>query len=234
MKVRISVYRIAIAFALFAFALPPASFAQKTPAPATTPSAAGSAPAAAAPSSSASAAKTAAVTPAADKAAADASASDKSKAPSIPDEFRSIKLGSGLDAVKALLVADPLFGYRGERDVSLLPGVNRSLIETVGGSFVKRAWFQFSEDKLYVMTLSLDPEKIDYYSVYSHLVEKYGEPSSLDPRKALWGDEKVTLTLERPLTVKYTDVETFKKLLDSDTTKKAASDIAREGFINDF
>ena len=193
-----------------------ASFAQAKTAPAATP---------AAPAASA---KPAAGT------ASDKVASDAAKAPAIPDEFRSIKLGSGLDAVKGLLLADPLFGYRGERDVSLLPGENRSLIETVGGSFVKRAWFQFSEDKLYVMTLSLDPEKIDYYSVYSHLVEKYGEPSSLDPRKAVWGDEKVSLSLERPLTVKYTDVEAFKKLLESDTTKKAASDIAREGFINDF
>lgn len=228
MKVRISISRIAIAFALFALLSLPASFSQaKTATTATAPAAKTAVAAGSSGSASGS-------TAAAGKAAADATASDNAKAPSIPDEFRSVKLGSGLDAVKALLVADPLFGYRGERDVSLLPGENRSLIETVGGSFVKRAWFQFSEDKLYVMTLSLDPEKIDYYSVYSHLVEKYGEPSSLDPRKALWGDEKVTLSLERPLTVKYTDVETFKKLLDSDTTKKAASDIAREGFINDF
>ena len=233
MKVRISISRIAIAFALFALLSLPASFSQaKTATTATAPAA--KTAVAAGSSGSASGSTAAAGKAAADATASDKLASDKAKAPSIPDEFRSVKLGSGLDAVKALLVADPLFGYRGERDVSLLPGENRSLIETVGGSFVKRAWFQFSEDKLYVMTLSLDPEKIDYYSVYSHLVEKYGEPSSLDPRKALWGDEKVTLSLERPLTVKYTDVETFKKLLDSDTTKKAASDIAREGFINDF
>lgn len=216
MKVRISRFRIALAFATLALVFTPVSFAQVKTAQAAAPAAASQSSAGQAP------------------IASDKAASDKAKAPTIPDEFRSIKLGSSLDAVKGLLEADLLFGYRGERDVSLLPGENRSLIETVGGSFVKRAWFQFSEDKLYVMTLSLDPEKIDYYSVYSHLVEKYGEPSALDPRKAVWGDEKVMLSLERPLTVKYTDVETFKKLLESDMTKKAASDIAREGFINDF
>lgn len=154
--------------------------------------------------------------------------------PSVPDTFRSIALGTGLDAVKELLVADSVFGYRGERDVSLLTGENRSLIETNGLSYIKRAWFQFHEDKLYIMTFSLDPEKVDYYSIYSHLVEKYGEPTSLDPRKAVWGDERVTLSLERPLTVKYTDAETFKTLLESDMTGKAASDIAREDFINEF
>jgi hypothetical protein len=221
MKLCISRFRIALAFAALTLAFAPASFAQVKTAQATAPVPASSQPSAAA-------------QPAAAGTASDKAASEKAKAPTIPDEFRSIKLGSSLDAVKGLLEADMLFGYRGERDVSLLPGENRSLIETVGGSFVKRAWFQFSEDKLYVMTLSLDPEKIDYYSVYSHLVGKYGEPTSLDPRKAVWGDEKVSLSLERPLTVKYTDVETFKKLLESDTTKKAASDIAREGFINEF
>jgi hypothetical protein len=162
------------------------------------------------------------------------------KAASAPDAsslagtFRDISLGSDMASVKELLLADPLFGYRGERDVSLLPGENRALIETSGLGFVKRAWFQFLEDRLYVMTLSLDPEKVDYYSIYSRLVEKYGEPGSLDPKKAVWEGEGVTLSLERPLTVKYLDTETFASLLEKDTTGKAASDISREGFINEF
>lgn len=148
--------------------------------------------------------------------------------------FRNISLGSDMASVKALLLADPIFGYRGERDVSLLAGENRTLIETSGLSFIKRAWFQFLEDKLYVMAFSLDPGKVDYYSIYSHLVEKYGEPVSLDPKKAVWEGEGVTLSLERPLTVKYVETETFASLLEKDTTGKAASDVSREGFINEF
>lgn len=161
-------------------------------------------------------------------------ATDAADTTSPAGTFRDISLGSDMASVKELLLADPLFGYRGERDVSLLPGENRALIETSGLSFVKRAWFQFLEDKLYVMTLSLDPEQVDYYSIYSRLVEKYGEPGSLDPKKAVWEGEGVTLSLERPLTVKYLDTETFASLLEKDTTGKAASDISREGFINAF
>ena len=65
----------------------------------------------------------ASVAPAAGKA------SDK---PSVPNAYRTLSLGMDIDSVKNELLADPLYGYRGERDVSLLPGENRSLIETAG------------------------------------------------------------------------------------------------------
>lgn len=153
---------------------------------------------------------------------------------SLPDAYRGISLGMELDAVKELLVADSIFGYRGDRDVSLLPTMNRSLIETVGPSFIRRSWFQFHEEKLYVMTFNLDPDRVDYFSIYSTLVSKYGEPTTLDPQKAVWDDGKVTLSLERPLTVRYVDEEVFKGLLAASGTEKAAYDVLREEFIRDF
>jgi hypothetical protein len=153
---------------------------------------------------------------------------------SLPDAYRGISLGMEMDAVKELLIADSIFGYRGERDVSLLPTMNRSLIETVGPSFIRRSWFQFHEEKLYVMTFNLDPDRVDYFSIYSTLVSKYGEPNTLDPQKAVWDDGKVTLSLERPLTVRYVDEEVFKDLLAASGTEKAAYDVLREEFIRDF
>lgn len=164
----------------------------------------------------------------------EAPAGDSANTPSVPNSWRALSLGMDIDSVKKELGADPLYGYRGERDVSLLPGENRSLIETSGPSFIRRAWFQFYEDKLYIMTFTLDPEKIDYYSVYSRLIAKYGEPESLDPRKAVWGDDKTTLSLERPLTVKYVDVKTFTDLVGKSGVEKADLEKAREKFLNDF
>ena len=84
------------------------------------------------------------------------------------------------------------------------------------------------------MIFRLNTERIDYYSVYTTLVEKYGEPESLDPRRALWSDDRITLTLERPLTVKYVDQAVFSGLVESDTTERAASDILREDFLSEF
>jgi hypothetical protein len=152
----------------------------------------------------------------------------------LPDSYRSITLGMNLDAVKEALFADMLFGYRGERDVSLLPTLNRTLIETSGSSFISRSWFQFNEEKLYIMTFNLDTSKVDYFSVYSQLVEKYGEPKTLDPRKALWQDERIILTLERPLTVKYVDAAVFASLLDQSGADMAVIDLLREDFVNEF
>lgn len=152
----------------------------------------------------------------------------------LPDTYRSVSLGMDMDTVKEQLKNDSMFGYRGDRDVSLLQGENRSLIETAGPSFIARSWFQFHEDKLYVMIFRLNTERIDYYSVYTALVEKYGEPESLDPRRALWSDERVTLTLERPLTVKYVDKAVFSQLVETDTKERAITDILREEFLSEF
>ena len=63
----------------------------------------------------------------------------------LPKGYRSIVLGMDFEAVKDALKKDGLFGYRGERDVSLLPGENRVLIETSSTGYLARCWFQFYE-----------------------------------------------------------------------------------------
>ena len=152
----------------------------------------------------------------------------------LPAGYREISLGMNMDAVKEVLLKDPIFGYRGERDISLLPGKNRSLIETRGSSNIKRAWFQFYEDNLYIIIIQMDTDKIDYYSMYSALTSKYGEPLSIDPKRAIWKNETVSMILERPLAIKYIDLKVFNELLEKSQTDKAYSDILREEFINDF
>ncbi len=152
----------------------------------------------------------------------------------LPDSYRALRLGMNLEEVQDELRSDGLFGYRGERDLSLLPGGPRTLIETAGPSFIRRSWLQFHEGKLWSMTFTLDPGRIDYYSVYSTLVAKYGEPHALDPSKARWADDRVILTLERPLTIKYLDAAVFESLLAGSFAGQAASDMLREAFLEDF
>ena len=106
---------------------------------------------------------------------------------SAPAGFAEIEMGMGLERVKELLKGDSQFNFRGDPDVSLLASPNESLIETEGTSFIDRAYFQFHQGKLYTIILSLDPERIDHYTMYSTLVERYGEPSSLDPLRGRLG-----------------------------------------------
>lgn len=148
-----------------------------------------------------------------------------------PVDYRGISLGMQIDDVKEALLADKIYGYRGERDVSLLPTQNRVLIESEGLSFLNRSWFQFYQDKLYTMTFKLDSDRVDFYSVFKSLQDKYGEPTSLDPQKIVWKDDRVTLSLERPLVIKYIDTQVFAEIQNTSQMNKSIEELTRKGFL---
>lgn len=159
-----------------------------------------------------------------------------SSAQALPGGFGAVKLGMSVDDVKEMLKQDSRFGYRGDRDVSLLPGDNRVLIETDTSrtapySYLDRCWFQFYEDKLYTITINMNRDKLDHYSVFSTLCEKYGNPVSLNPDKAEWRDGSVIIDLERPLALKYTDRAVFEKLQADAMVDKTAGEKSRENFL---
>lgn len=158
----------------------------------------------------------------------------KNEIKGLPTSFRGIALGMDLESVKENLMADSIFGYRGDRDISLLTVPNRSSIETLGSSFISRAWFQFYEESLYTISLKLNTDKIDYYSIYSHFVKKYGEPLDINPKRAIWENENTRITIERPLSVKYLDLKIFNSLLDTAQIEKTKSEQNRENFIKTF
>lgn len=158
-----------------------------------------------------------------------------SQTKNIPSGYRNITLGLSLDETKASLKKDSVFGYRGDRDVSLLPTEERILIETPGGSsFVGRSWFQFYQDKLYIITININQEIMDYYSIFSTLSKKYGEPDSLSPEKCVWQGENVTMSLEKPLTLKYVETSTFTMLQEKSNIEKAGTEYSRELFLDEL
>ena len=159
------------------------------------------------------------------------SKTDEKPAEPLPVAYRDISLGMPIDDVKKMLQADSLYGYRGERDVSLLPTQNRVLIESEGLSFLNRSWFQFYKDKLYTMTFKLDSDRVDFYSVFKSLQDKYGEPTSLDPEKIVWKDDRVTLSLERPLVLKFIDTQVFAEIQNTSNVNKSTEELTRKGFL---
>jgi hypothetical protein len=151
-----------------------------------------------------------------------------------PRGFRSIQLGMELERVKQLLIQDPLFDYRGDPDISFLPLPPQTLIETSGSSFIRRAYFQFDQDLLYIIILSMDPDRLDYYTLYSTLSEKYGPPTSLDPTEAVWQFEQLRLSLERPLNVKYIDSAVFETLKEEGQVQEDLWEISKDNFLQQF
>lgn len=155
-------------------------------------------------------------------------------ADTLPLGYKDIQLGQTIDEVRAILEKDSSFGFRGDRDVSLLPTEERVLIETSGSSFFDRCWFQFYEDKLYSIVLNINPQRMDYFSMFKNFTLKYGEPNSLDPSKSEWKNSSVILSLEKPLTVKYLDVKVFNILQESSEQARSTEDYLRKKFLESF
>ncbi len=152
----------------------------------------------------------------------------------LPRGFRGVELGMSLSEVETVLKTDELFLYRGGPDVTLLPRPDEKLLEVQGLSYVKRAFFQFHEDKLFSAIYVLNPEKMDHYSVFTRLSDRYGKPGSLSPRESVWSDGSVRLSLERPLTVKYLDLGTLEKFMQGGQARQSWEDLSRQDFLESF
>ena len=157
----------------------------------------------------------------------------------LPHGYKNIMLGMSLEETKENLVKDPDFGYHGDRDVSLIPNSSKTLIETdaargLGSKFLTRCWFQFSFNELYIITININPDKMDYYSMFTTLTKKYGEPTSFSPQAATWKDDEVTMSLEKPLTLKYIDNKRFSETQNYSNIQASPTEVTREMFLEDL
>jgi hypothetical protein len=152
----------------------------------------------------------------------------------LPRQFRQLRLGMNLDDLKTNLLRDGYFNFRGDRDVSFLPAREQSLIETTGSSFIRRAFFQLRDGEVFIMSFSLNTGLIDHYSIFTQFVEKYGQPSYIDPRTAVWETEYTRIAIERPLTVKYIDKIVFNDIVNESGLIESNQAWLRQEFLNEF
>jgi hypothetical protein len=163
---------------------------------------------------------------------ADKAADDKSA--DLPRQYRSLSLGMGLDELKDALTKEALFQFRGDRDVSFLPIREQSLVETTGMTFIKRAFFQLRDGKVFIMAFSLNTEVIDHYSMFTQFVKKYGQPTYLDPSVAVWETDDTRVAIERPLTVKYIDRAVFNEIVNESGLIESGHVQLRQDFLDEF
>jgi hypothetical protein len=152
----------------------------------------------------------------------------------LPRQFRELSLGMSLDELKAALLKDALFNFRGDRDVSFLPAREESLVETSGTSFIKRAFFQLRDGVVFIMAFTLNTGMIDHYSMFTDLTAKYGQPTYLDPREAVWESDEVRVSIERPLTVKYIDKKVFDDIINESALIQSRRVQQRQEFLDEF
>jgi len=84
------------------------------------------------------------------------------------------------------------------------------------------------------MSFSLNTDIMDHYSVFTQFVEKYGQPSYLDPKEAVWESGETRIAVERPLTVKYIDKAIFNDIVDESTLVESREVRLRQEFLNEF
>jgi len=161
-------------------------------------------------------------------------AGDENERQELPRQFREIMLGMSLEDLKGALQEDPYFNFRGDRDVSFIPIREESLVETTGSSFIKRAFFQLRDGSLFIMALTLNAAMTDHYSLFTGFIEKYGQPSYLDAKEAVWESEETRIMLERPLTVKYIDKQAFEDIINESTLIQSKRVKERQEFLDEF
>jgi len=152
----------------------------------------------------------------------------------LPRQYRSLSLGMGLDELKDALTKEALFQFRGDRDVSFLPIREQSLVETTGMTFIKRAFFQLRDGKVFIMAFTLNTEIIDHYSMFTQFVKKYGQPTYLDPSVAVWETDDTRVAIERPLTVKYIDRAVFNEIVNESGLIESGHVRLRQDFLDEF
>jgi hypothetical protein len=162
------------------------------------------------------------------------------EADGLPRQYRGLSLGMELAGLKDALAADASFAFHGDRDVSFLPSGSlggqsgQSLVETAGLDFIKRAFFQLKDGQVFIMAFTMNTGLIDHYSVYTTFVQKYGEPSRLNPKEAVWDDGATRVSIERPLTVKYIDRQVFDAVVDAGKAEAANMVYLKDLFLREF
>ena len=118
----------------------------------------------------------------------------------LPRSFRHIFLGIGLEGLKVALRDDTIFNFREDRDVSFLPSdKEQTLVETQGFSFIRRAFFQLRYGEVFIMSFTLDTALVDHYSVFTTFLNRYGDPTSLNPQETVWESEGTRVSIERDM-----------------------------------
>ena len=187
-------------------------------------------PDAAAPSSAADQTQSSADQAANADQAADADQATNAAARRLRNGFGTLTLGGSLTDITQRLNESPFFAFDEAVDVSTVPLSQNTLVSVTGPDYIEQGFLQFDDDALISVQLILNRRRIDHFSVYTILTEKYGPPTSLTPQRAIWSSNAVQIAIERPLTVTYIDMGYF----DSQRQEQQDTEQRLEGGLNDF
>lgn len=148
-----------------------------------------------------------------------------------PWGYGELKLGESYERIRELLEQSNDFQYNSQR---MSWTADSPTISAEGRGHIRKGYFQFHDQKLYSIILVLDENKLDYYTLFNTFEKRYGAFSELSPAQVKWTGNSSSLALEKPLTVKYLDLELHRQFLDTSMVDKAEGEVSREGFLEKF
>lgn len=152
----------------------------------------------------------------------------------ISNGFEVFKMGMNRKTVQDKLYQSKLFYYQGEPEVTMTKNPAETLLNCQGRGIVKKGTFHFYKGRLFVITLILNPEEIDYYTLFTRFTKRFGDPKKMSPKSALWENKKTRLGLEKPLAIRFVDAEIFDSMEKKGKIKENVKVKTREDFLELF
>jgi len=140
--------------------------------------------------------------------------------------FMGINIGLTREKVMEIADYNPIIHVPKNRDVELFPVEERKILTLSINPEIPNMYLQFYNNKLYSITMIFDEKYIDYYTLCSVLMDKYGEYTELNPDWREWNVNDIKIVVEKPSVVKYIalkeflDVSGFKKESKYDKNKR--------------
>lgn len=154
----------------------------------------------------------------------------QSRRQELQDGFGDLILGASLAQISERLNNSTYFAFDEAVNVSVIPLSQNALISVDGTDYIERGFLQFDGDALISIQLILNPRQLDHFSLYRAMSEKYGEPDSLNPKVISWQSEIVSVSIERPLILKYIDLRYF----DAEQRRAETEQQGKESALDDF
>ncbi|HOV12771.1 MAG TPA: hypothetical protein PK771_00640 [Spirochaetota bacterium] len=134
----------------------------------------------------------------------------------LTDGYKDIKLGMSKEEVSNLLKKSFEFDAKREEVLSIRLEPDTEIITAKGFGFINVGYFHFNKDKLFQIFIKLNEKKIDYYALLKNNTNKYGNPKTLDPERAIWENSKTKIVIEKPATIKYLFLPVWNELIKKD------------------
>lgn len=151
----------------------------------------------------------------------------------LPGGYKNIKLGMTKEEVQEVLKNSNDFENR-EEVLTIRLEPDQQIITSEGYGYILIGYFHFNEDSLYQIFIKLDHTKIGYYNLLKKFTEKYGNPSTFEPKRAIWENDNIRLIIEKPGTLRYVFLPVWNSLLKSDLSDRKYIEKNRSNFLDNL